>query len=109
MFFVSSEEYYIVSRLYSVKPFVGYVSICSGEPKHVLDGRNKIIAGASASVMNAPVQNAFAFALCFYQSALHLCESKSRDRTERRDRTPIWDASPDTTDVCRRRVEWAPK
>ena len=38
-------------------------------------------------MMNAPVQNAFAFALGFYQSALHLCESKSRERTERRDRT----------------------
>ena len=53
-----------------------------------IGSRNKIIAGASASVMNASVQNAFAFALCFYQSALHLCESKSRERTERRDRTP---------------------
>ena len=52
-----------------------------------IGSRNKIIAGASASVMNASVQNAFAFALGFYQSALHLCESKSREPTERRDRT----------------------
>ena len=64
---------------------------------------------ASASVMNASVQNAFAFAVCFYQSALHLCESKSREPTELVTELTGWAVRFDTTDVCRRRVEWAPK
>ena len=73
-----------------------------------IGSRNKIIAGASASVMNAPVQNAFAFALGFYQSALHLCESKSREPTERRTEPTGWVVRFDTTDVRRRRVASAP-
>ena len=73
-----------------------------------IGSRNKIIAGASASVMNASVQNAFAFALGFYQSALHLCESKSRERTERRTEPTGWVAKCGRTDVFRRTAALAP-